>query len=81
VVNKPYLAVDGQGRVYATDPEGYRVAVFSDEGVVLATFGRYGFDAGAFSLPTGIAVDGQANVYVTDTDGHRVLKFAPPALE
>jgi DNA-binding beta-propeller fold protein YncE len=43
----------------------------------LATFGQYGFDAAAFSLPTGIAVDAQGDIYVTDTDGNRVLKFEP----
>ena len=25
--NKPYLALDGQGRVYLTDPEGYAVEI------------------------------------------------------
>jgi DNA-binding beta-propeller fold protein YncE len=77
VVNKPYLAVDQAGRVYITDPEGYRVAVFGAEGELLATFGRYGFDEGSFSLPTGIDVDAEGYIYVTDTDGHRVMKFAP----
>jgi uncharacterized protein (TIGR03663 family) len=77
VVNKPYLAVDGEGRVYITDPEGYRVAVFSGEGELLATFGRYGFDEASFSLPTGIDVDDAGSIYVADTDGHRVIKFEP----
>jgi DNA-binding beta-propeller fold protein YncE len=77
VVNKPYLAVDGEGRVYITDPEGYRVAVFGGEGELLATFGRYGFDETSFSLPTGIDVDDEGYIYVTDTDGQRVMKFEP----
>jgi uncharacterized protein (TIGR03663 family) len=77
VVNKPFLAVDGEGRVYITDPEGYRVAVFSGEGELLATFGRYGFDEASFSLPTGIDVDDAGSIYVTDTDGHRVMRFEP----
>jgi uncharacterized protein (TIGR03663 family) len=77
VVNKPFLAVDGEGRVYITDPEGYRVAVFSGEGELLATFGRYGFDEASFSLPTGIDVDDSGSIHVTDTDGHRVMRFEP----
>jgi DNA-binding beta-propeller fold protein YncE len=76
VVNKPFLAVE-DGKVYITDPEGYRVVVFSDEGELLATFGTYGFGANAFSLPTGIDVDAAGYVYVTDTDGQRVIKFEP----
>ena len=76
VVNKPYLAVGG-GRVYVTDPEGYRVLVFDQDGEFVATFGEYGFDSKTFALPTGIAVDGEGNVYVTDSANHRVMKFGP----
>jgi uncharacterized protein (TIGR03663 family) len=76
VVNKPFLAVE-DGKVYITDPEGYRVVVFSDEGELLATFGTYGFDTSGFSLPTGIDVDAAGTIYVTDTDGQRVMKFEP----
>jgi DNA-binding beta-propeller fold protein YncE len=77
VVNKPYLAVDGQERVYVTDPEGYRVAVFGSEGDLLATFGLYGYDDNSFSLPTGIDVDVAGSIYVADADGQRVIKFEP----
>jgi uncharacterized protein (TIGR03663 family) len=76
VVNKPYLAVAGN-RVYVTDPEGYRVLVFDQNGEFVATFGEYGFDSKTFSLPTGIAVDGEGNIYVIDSANHRVMKFAP----
>jgi sugar lactone lactonase YvrE len=77
VVNKPFLAVDDAGRVYITDPEGYRVSVFSTEGDLIATFGSYGFDDASFSLPTGIDVDAEGYIYVTDTDGQRVMRFEP----
>jgi sugar lactone lactonase YvrE len=77
VVNKPYLAVDAEGRVYVTDPEGYLVLVFSRDGELLATFGRYGFDENSFSLPTGIEVDADGFIYATDTDGQRTIKFEP----
>jgi uncharacterized protein (TIGR03663 family) len=76
VVNKPYLAV-AEGRVYVTDPEGYRVLVFDQSGEFVATFGEYGFDSKSFALPTGITVDGEGNVYVIDSANHRVMKFAP----
>jgi hypothetical protein len=77
VLNKPYLAVDGQGRVYITDPEGYLVIVYSNEGELLATFGQYGYDNASFTLPTGIDVDAEGYIYVTDTDGQRVIRFEP----
>ncbi len=75
IVNKPYLAIDDQDRVYITDPEGYRVVVLTKAGEPLAVFGMYGFDANSFSLPTGIDVDAEGNIYVTDTNAHRVMKF------
>jgi len=80
--NKPYLAVDAQGRVYATDPEGYRVLVFNKDGQCLATWGDFGADNTAFALASGIAVDAQGNVYVTDAvkddqANDRVMKFPP----
>ena len=80
--NKPYLAVDSQGRLYVTDPEGYRILVFSGDGQFIATWGDYGSDNLTFNLPNGIAVDKAGNVYVADggaSDGgnHRVMKFPP----
>ena len=80
--NKPYLAVDAQGRVYATDPEGYRVLVFNKDGQCLATWGDFGADNTTFALASGIAVDAQGNVYVTDAvkddqANDRVMKFPP----
>ena len=81
VVNKPYLALDGEGRVYATDPEGSRVLVFDNEGKLLAIWGKYGTDDASFDLPTGIALDEEGNVYVSDSNNHRIMKFAPLDLE
>jgi len=86
--NKPYTAVDSAGRVYVTDPEGYRVLVFTPDGQYLARFGRFGADLNSFGLPNGIFIDGADYVYVVDAGNNRVLKFGPlfgpppaPALE
>lgn len=81
--NKPYLATDSLNRVYVTDPEGYRVLIFTATGDYLARFGKFGADANSFGLPNGIAIDAQNNIYVADAGNHRVLKFnaifaAPP---
>ena len=75
VVNKPYLAVDSEGFVYATDPELYRVLVFDKDGAFKATFGQYGNDAKTFALPNGIAIGPNDTVYVADADNHRIMVF------
>jgi DNA-binding beta-propeller fold protein YncE len=77
VVNKPYLAVDGDGHVYITDPEGYRVIEFDAGGTFLTTFGGFGVGAGEFNLPVGIDVDELGNVYIADSANNRVMKFGP----
>jgi hypothetical protein len=51
--------------------------VYSSDGELLATFGRYGFDENSFSLPTGIEVDAGGYIYVADTDGQRTITFEP----
>jgi len=75
VVNKPFVAVDSTGTVYATDPEGFRVLAWDSEGQFKATFGLYGSDAQSFALPNGIAVGPDDRVYVADADNHRVMVF------
>lgn len=75
--NKPYLAVDSHRRVYATDPEGYRVLIFSELGDYLGRFGHFSTDSTGFGLPNGIAIDGEDNIYIADAANNRILKFAP----
>jgi sugar lactone lactonase YvrE len=77
VDNKPYLALDAQGRVYVTEPEGYRVLVFNRDGQFLATWGDAGADSATFALLSGIAVGPDGDVYVTDSGNFRVMAFPP----
>jgi sugar lactone lactonase YvrE len=77
VVNKPYIATDPQRRIYVTDPEGYQVIVFTEDGELVATFGQYGNDTQSFGLPIGIEVDGEGRIYVVDSANQRVMEFAP----
>jgi DNA-binding beta-propeller fold protein YncE len=76
--NKPYIAVDGQGRVYVTAPEQYRVMAYDAQGTPALCWGQLGSDASSFGEPLGIATDKDGNVYVVDTTQNRVLKFAVP---
>ncbi len=73
--NKPYVATDSLGRVYVTDPEGYRVLIFTAAGEYLARFGQFGADVNSLGLPNGIATDAQNNIYIADAGNHRILKY------
>jgi len=73
---KPYLTVVGNGDVYASDPENFRVLVYNSAGGVKATFGSYGPEMNRFGLPNGLAWNGQDNmVMVVDADNQRVMDF------
>ena len=80
--NKPYTAVDSAGRIFVTDPEGYRVLIFNRDGSYLARFGTFGAGPNDLGLPNGIFIDGEDNVYVADSGNNRIVKypapFAPP---
>lgn len=75
--NKPYTAVDSAGRIYVTDPEGYRVLIFNEFGDYIGRFGSFSTDINGFGLPNGIAIDDQDNIYIADATNNRILKFAP----
>jgi DNA-binding beta-propeller fold protein YncE len=75
VEEKPYVAVDAEGRVYVTDPGHYRVLVFDTEGTYLYSFGQFGFDSSSFALPMGVAVGPDGPLYVVDAANHRVMVF------
>jgi sugar lactone lactonase YvrE len=79
VVNKPYLVVDKQGRIFVSDPEGYRIIAYDNAGQLLGTWGQYGQDLASFALPNGLAFDLQGNLLVADADNNRVMKFQIPA--
>lgn len=74
--HKPYLAVDGSGHVYASDPSMYRVFVYDRDGQLVASFGNFGTEINRFGLPNGLAVDPTTDqVLVADADNQRVMLF------
>jgi sugar lactone lactonase YvrE len=75
--NKPFIAVDPKGRLYVTDPEGYRVLVFDQQGKFLTTWGDFGTDDSTFGLAAAVAIDPTGKVVVTDAGNHRVMQFPP----
>ena len=77
--NKPFIAVDGEkGRVYITDPEGYRVLEFTTEGQFVRTWGDFGSAETEIGLASGIAVDPDGVVWVSDAGNNRILRYSLP---
>lgn len=76
--NKPFLAVDQNGHVFATDPEAFRVLEFTTSGEFVHTWGDYGTGPENFGLTSGVAVDDQGRVWVSDTANNRLMRFTLP---
>ena len=76
--NKPYLAADQNGHVFATDPEGYRVLEFTSDGKILRFWGDYSTNTDGFGLAGAVAVDPSGGVWVSDTGNGRLLHFTLP---
>ncbi len=73
--NKPFVAVDGQGRIYITDPEGFRLVVFGPDGVYRNTIGEAGDQL--LTLLSAVAVADDGTVLVSEPGANRVITFAP----
>lgn len=74
---KPYLTVAGNGDVYATDPQNFRVLVYNSAGGIKASFGRFGAEMNRFGLPNGLAWNAENNMLmVADADNGRIMNFA-----
>ncbi len=76
--NKPYLTVLSDGRVALTDPEGFRILLFTPEGEFLHTWGEDPDPAIGLHLPVGIAADAQGGLWVADSAAGRVVYFIAP---
>jgi DNA-binding beta-propeller fold protein YncE len=76
--NKPFLAVDEQRRVFATDPDGFRVLVFSEDGQAQFFWGDFGVGLDAFGAPASVAVGPNGEIWVTDSRNGRVMRFDLP---
>ncbi len=76
--NKPFLAVDDDGNLYTSDPEGYRILHFTTSGTFINYFGDYGAAANGMNLPTGIVADNNGGVWVADAGNNRVLHIILP---
>jgi DNA-binding beta-propeller fold protein YncE len=75
--DKPYLVVARDGVVYASDPAGGRVLVYSAEGSLTAMLAATGWGQEPRSRPTGLALDESRGVLlVADPARNRVWSIA-----
>ncbi len=76
--NKPYIAADGIGRLFITDPEGFRVLQFTQSGQIVNYWGDYSPGPDGFGLASGIETGPDGSVWVSDGANHRIFRFDAP---
>jgi uncharacterized protein (TIGR03663 family) len=79
--NKPYLAVNQDGTVCTSDPEGYRILCFDREGEFALGWGGFGAGDRDFNLPAGLVFDSEGRLWVADSGNDRIMRFVLDAVE
>jgi len=69
------IATSSNGKIFVTDAENHRVAMFDSTGSQLGEFGSEGTGDGNFKYPWGIAADASGNMYIADSQNHRIQYF------
>jgi DNA-binding beta-propeller fold protein YncE len=75
VSNGSGLAMDGDGKIYLSDPQLNQLQVFNHNGEFLYRFGETGAGEGKFNGISGIWVDSGHCLYVADSQNQRVQLF------
>lgn len=75
------ITVDSKGNLFVADRGNHRVCAFNSDGVLLYSFGQYGFGDGQFNQPSDVAIGPDGDVYVVDSGNNRVQKWSFPVEE
>ncbi len=78
--NKPYIRLASNGNVFVSDPEGFRVLEFDNQGEFIRYWGYFGASPDTFNLPTGIAIDPVDGLWIADSGNHRILHLILPEI-
>ncbi len=72
--NPQDVCIDSLGRYLVADTGNSRICAFDAEGILVATFGEWGWFPGLFSDPTAIETHGD-RFYVADRENQRIQVF------
>jgi predicted membrane-bound mannosyltransferase/DNA-binding beta-propeller fold protein YncE len=75
--NKPFIAVDDDLHVFVTDPDGYRVMEFNQNGELVRVWDDIESET-SLGIPSGIAIDNEGHVWVSDSLNNRLRRYTMP---
>jgi len=75
--NKPFIAVNDALHVFITDPDGYRVMEFDQNGGLIRVWDDLNPDS-SLGLPSGITIDNDGHIWVTDSTNNQLRRYTLP---
>jgi len=76
--NKPFIAVNDDLHVFVTDPDGFRVMEFDQNGALVRVWDDLNSGDSNLGLPSGIAIDNEGHVWVTDSLNNHLMRYTLP---
>ena len=76
--NKPFIAVNDDLHVFVTDPDGFRVMEFDQNGALVRVWDDLSSGDSNLGLPSGIAIDNEGHVWVTDSLNNHLMRYTLP---
>jgi outer membrane protein assembly factor BamB len=77
--NKPFIAVDNNLNIFVTDPDGFRVMEYDQNGALVRVWD--GLNAGnntGLGVPSGITLDNDGHIWVSDSTNNNLVRFTLP---
>jgi DNA-binding beta-propeller fold protein YncE len=75
--NKPFIAVNDDLHVFITDPDGFRVMEFDQNGALVRVWDDL-TSSQSLGLPSGIAIDNEGHVWITDSTNNNLRRYTLP---
>ena len=76
--NKPFIAVDADGNVFITDPEGSLILVYSSSGELLQALDIRGLSDDTITMPVDIEFGEDGTMWVSDATSNMVYGYTLP---
>jgi predicted membrane-bound mannosyltransferase/DNA-binding beta-propeller fold protein YncE len=75
--NKPFIAVNDELHVFITDPDGFRVMEFDQDGALIRVWDDLNPNS-SLGMPSGVAIDNDGHVWITDSLNNSLRRYTMP---
>lgn len=79
IENKPFIAVNAEGKVFVSDPEGALILEYSPSGELLHVWDLRGVQDDQINMPVDIEFDDEGTMWVSDAASNMIYGYILPA--